>query len=516
MPNFCGDCGSELVEGKKFCMECGAKVVVEPKKKGKKKKGKKLECKSCGTPIDDENEELECLDCGKSFCDTCESEIKKIEDFEGVSTDFDHPLCEVCYGKSFVEQLPRLEEEARNLKVSKEKERRKQLQKKRKKKTEEPRPYTPDLEEAEEFEDEMDNQEGRYASAGGHYYFPEEKYEVYEPEDGPSKEKKGREKKATRQEPDEELDLIAKELINAIGEDESNPYFSEDYDVDEDLDDIIREGEEELSKGKTQAKGRPKKKRSRGQQVEDQPEGEWDHSGTSTKRRRPGRMASDTPTADGRVEMGQWGPPTDRRRRYGQPGGPPPHDTRRQPPYDPRYQEKRPPYDAWAQDRPPHYDPRGPPPGKGGYPNDPRYTQEGKPPPPTHVVKKKVIQKKRVKKVAKKASTQDPVEEDVKVNPTLDGKVDKKAGATKKVKKQPDTKERPKQMGGKRVDPPRKGPLSTDGDEPEEDLPEMELYEEIPEMEQNEESSIPDRTEDQPAQKKKVKKGGKGKRSKKK
>ena len=87
----CKKCGNKIPRGKKFCSNCGEKVVVEEKviKKykcsgcGKPATAKDKFCSDCGAPIEEYIDANVCPNCGKkvlenaSFCTFCGTKIEK-------------------------------------------------------------------------------------------------------------------------------------------------------------------------------------------------------------------------------------------------------------------------------------------------------------------------------------------------------------------------------------------------------------------------------------------------------
>ena len=78
---------------------------LKPKQKGKKKVKvavkKNNVCELCKSSVPKKEDLLTCKECGISFCETCEGQIRKEETFfDGIETRLlssDYPLCENCY-----------------------------------------------------------------------------------------------------------------------------------------------------------------------------------------------------------------------------------------------------------------------------------------------------------------------------------------------------------------------------------------------------------------------------------
>ena len=94
--------------------------------------GTKDKCPDCGNIITEQNKSLKCKDCGKRFCNTCESWIDKETEYHSKKYKVRFPLCEPCYEKYALsqklliqedEKKQRMDEEARNKRLEEERKR---------------------------------------------------------------------------------------------------------------------------------------------------------------------------------------------------------------------------------------------------------------------------------------------------------------------------------------------------------------------------------------------------------
>jgi len=114
----CPECRQKIPENAKFCQECGAKlnasgsvakisdsVVTHSPGAGSvisvntaPSKEQTVRCDNCENEISKENRRLKCLECGKKFCEYCETFYRK-DRLRG-----EKPLCEECYS-AFIKKV---------------------------------------------------------------------------------------------------------------------------------------------------------------------------------------------------------------------------------------------------------------------------------------------------------------------------------------------------------------------------------------------------------------------------